>query len=97
LLIIKEGTWFKGDDPEIDNIKWIKGSQSINKDSFPSIIFINKVIDPVPLKFDEVLGEMLTGYQEYLETEWIKQLKDKYSVKIDSLVLEEVNKKLKNE
>jgi hypothetical protein len=40
---------------------------------------------------------MMTGYQDYLESEWIKQLKEKYSVKIDSLVLEEVKNKLKNE
>ena len=40
---------------------------------------------------------MMTGYQEYLENEWIRQLKEKYSVKIDSLVLEEVKKKLNNE
>ncbi|MCX6325426.1 MAG: peptidylprolyl isomerase [Bacteroidia bacterium] len=97
LLIIKEGTWLKGDDHEIDNIQWITGSQSFTKDGFPSIIFINKVIDPFPLKFEEVQGEMMSGYQEYLESEWIKQLKEKYSFKVDSLVLEEVKKKLNNE
>jgi len=97
LLIIKEGTWFKGDDPEIDSLQWITGSQSFIKGGFPSIILINKVIDPVPLEFEEVRGEMMTGYQEYLESEWTKQLKEKYSVKIDNLVLEEVKKKLNNE
>jgi peptidyl-prolyl cis-trans isomerase SurA len=97
LLIIKERTWFKGDDPEIDNIQWITGAQPFRKDSFPSIILIKKVIDPVPLKFDEVQADMMTGYQEYLENNWIIQLKEKYSVKIDSLVLEEVKKKLNNE
>ena len=39
----------------------------------------------------------MTGYQEYLESEWIGQLKEKYSVKIDNLVLDEVKKKLNNE
>ena len=38
---------------------------------------------------------MMTGYQEYLENEWIRQLKEKYNVKIDNLVLDEVKKKLK--
>jgi peptidyl-prolyl cis-trans isomerase SurA len=97
LLIIKESSWFKGDDPEIDKIPWVTGLQSFTRGGFPSIILINKVIDPVPLKLDEIHGEMMTGYQEYLEIEWIKQLKEKYSVKIDSLVLEEVKKMLKNE
>ena len=39
----------------------------------------------------------MTGYQEFLESEWIRQLKENYNVKIDSLVLEEVKKKLNNE
>jgi len=48
------------------------------------------------LSFEEVQEKMITGYQEYLESEWIRQLKEKYSVKIDSFVLDEV-KKLLNE
>jgi len=43
------------------------------------------------------MGEMMTLYQEYLESEWTAQLKEKYTVKTDSLVLEEVKKKLNNE
>lgn len=40
---------------------------------------------------------MIKGYQEFLESDWIRQLKEKYSVKVDSVVLEEVKKKLNNE
>jgi hypothetical protein len=40
----------------------------------------------------------MTGYQEFLESEWIRQLNKKYNVKIDNLILEEVKRKLqKNE
>jgi peptidyl-prolyl cis-trans isomerase SurA len=97
LLIIKEGTWYKGDNPEIDKIEWISGPHSFNNGGFPSIILIKKVIEPSPLKFDEVQGEILTRYQELLENEWIRQLNKKYSVKIDNLVLEEVKKRSYNE
>jgi peptidyl-prolyl cis-trans isomerase SurA len=97
LLIIKEGKWFSGDDKEIDNIQWITGSQSFIKDGFHALIIINKIIEPVPAKFNDIQGDMITGYQEYLESEWIKQLKQKYTVKIDSIILNEVKKKLSNE
>jgi peptidyl-prolyl cis-trans isomerase SurA len=97
LLIIKEGIWYKGDDPELDKLQWNTGSQSLIKDGFPSIILIKKVVEPVPLKYEEVRGEMMTGYQEQLEREWAKQLKEKYYVKVDTLVLEEIRKKLRNE
>ena len=97
LLTINEGIWFKGDDKEIDSLQWVTGFQPFHKNGFPSIIVIDKIIDQAPLKFNEVQGEMISGYQEFLESGWIKQLKEKYTVKIDSLVLEEVKMKLKNE
>jgi peptidyl-prolyl cis-trans isomerase SurA len=97
LLIIKEGKWFSGDNPEIDKLNWVTGTHSFISDGFPSIINIIKVVEPAPLAFSEVQGEMMIKYQEFLENEWVGQLKEKYSVKIDNIVLEEVKKKLKNE
>jgi peptidyl-prolyl cis-trans isomerase SurA len=97
LLTIKESTWFRGDDNEIDKLQWVTGSQSFNRNGFPSIIVINKIIEPAPLKQGEVKGELITGYQDFLESEWIGQLKEKYDVKVDSLILDEVKKKLTNE
>jgi peptidyl-prolyl cis-trans isomerase SurA len=97
LLVIKDGRWFTGDNPEIDRLKWITGSQPFTSAGLPSIINIKKIIEPSPLEFKEVQGEMMTKYQEFLENEWVEQLKEKYSVKIDNTVLEEVKQKLKNE
>jgi hypothetical protein len=39
----------------------------------------------------------MTGYQESLESEWIRQLNKKYSVRIDNLILDEVKKKIRDE
>ena len=97
LLTIKEGTWYKGDNETIDNLDRGKIQQETIIDGFPSILVINKLIDAVPLPLSEVQGEILTAYQEYLEANWVKQLKGKYSVKIDSGVLEEIRKNLNNE
>jgi peptidyl-prolyl cis-trans isomerase SurA len=88
---------FKGDNPEIDKIEWISGPHSFTSEGFPSVIHIKRVIEASALKFDDVQGEVMTGYQEFVESEWIKQLNKKYSVKIDNLVLDEVKKNLKNE
>jgi len=97
LLIITEGRWFKGTDNEIDKVEWKEGIHPFTKAGYPSILAISKVIEPVPLSYTEVQGEMMTLYQEYLEKEWTEQLKEKYSVKIDNSVLEEVKKTTKNE
>jgi peptidyl-prolyl cis-trans isomerase SurA len=92
-LIIKEGTWFEGEDNQIDKIPWIVGIHVNRMSDYPSICEIKKIIEPVPLSFAEIKAEMMTGYQDFLETLWIRQLKEKYSVKIDSSILEEVKKK----
>jgi peptidyl-prolyl cis-trans isomerase SurA len=97
ILFIKEKKWFRGDDPEIDNIEWTIGTHALRKNGFPAMILIKTVSEPSPLNFEDVKGEAMTGYQEFLESEWIEQLNKKYSVKIDNLVLEQVRKKLKNE
>jgi len=44
-----------------------------------------------------VQGEMMTGYQDFLDKNWIGQLKKQYTVKIDSRVFEEIRKKIINE
>jgi len=97
LLTISEGKWFTGDDPDIDNIKWTPGVHSFTNNNYPSLISIKKVNEPEPLPFNEVQTEIISGYQDWLTEEWIKQLKRKYTVEIDRKVLDEVKKRLGNE
>ena len=97
LIGIKEGTWFRGEDAEIDKLNWEKGMQLTILWKHPSIAVIEDIIDPEPLPFEEVQGEIISAYQDFLEYEWIEQLKLKYSVKVDSVVLDEVRKYLGNE
>ncbi len=97
LLTITDGRWFKGDNKEIDNIQWVTGAQNIETNSLPAVIVISRIINPEPKPFKEVQGEIMTAYQDYLEKEWIKQLKAEYNVKIDDIVYDKVKKSLKNE
>ena len=97
LLTITDGRWFKGDSKEIDNIQWITGPQNIEMNSLPAVIVISRIINPEPIPFRDIQGEIMTAYQDYLENEWIKQLKAEYTVKIDDIVYDKVKKSLKNE
>jgi len=78
-------------------INWSPGMHEITLDGFPAIVIVNKITPPQPLPLSEIRGEMISEYQDYLEKTWIKQLKEKYSVKIDKNVLDEVKKKLADE
>jgi peptidyl-prolyl cis-trans isomerase SurA len=97
LLTIKECRWFKGDESEIDSISWETGSRELRYKGFPAVLSIESKIEQHPMDLREVQGEMMTGFQDYLENEWVVQLKKKYSVSIDNMVLTEVKKELSNE
>jgi len=97
LLVITKKIWYEGDDPDLDKIQWIKGKQNIRIKNFPAIIVINRLIEPAPLPLNEVEGEMISGYQDFLEKEWIEQLRTKYTVKINDRIYNMVKKSLMNE
>jgi len=97
LLLVKSGRWYRGDDPEIDKLRWTKGSHFFQTNGFPSVIVVSKTTDPAPMPLNEIKGELMAGYQNELESAWIRQLKEKYPVKIDNTVLKEVRKGLGNE
>lgn len=96
-LEITDTTWYAGSDPEIDSVKWYKSAHSLKWRGYPSILVIQNIIDPLPLPFEKVQSEMMTGYQELLENDWIRQLKEKYPVKIDNVELNSVKKRISNE
>lgn len=97
LLYIKEETWYKGDDQSIDKVQWVAGTVFNKENNTHSIIVIKKIMEPVPLPFEEVQSEIISGFQDSLENEWLIQLKEKYTVKINISVLEEVRKILTDE
>ena len=75
----------------------IRTDNTFMKNNIPTLIFVEKIIEPVPLSFKEVQTEMINGYQDQLMSEWIKQLREKYPVEIDKSVFNEVKKQLNNE
>lgn len=97
LLSISEKILTGGDDADIAKIDWIPGLHSLIKNGFPALINILKVNEPVPLPLIDVQADMISGYQDWLTEEWIKQLKKKYTVKIDKEVFDEVKNRLGNE
>ena len=94
-LVIKDIHSTEGTDDELDNLRWEIGWQSISYKGYPAIAVTKIITPPLPIPFNDVAGEIMGRYQEYLENDWVKQLKEKYSVKIDNSVFEEIKKNLK--
>jgi len=84
------GKFEKGDNKIIDQVEWIGGTtveQKSDVEELTVIVRIREVLPPAPKQLDEARGLVTADYQNYLEKQWIKQLKETYPVKIDESIL----------
>jgi len=93
LVKITEGKWEKGKNPYLDNIRWTMGLNQQQNNNGIILVDILKVEKERYKDFEDVKGIIITGYQEYLEEQWIKELRKKYEVSVNSKIIE----KLKSE
>ena len=101
LVFVEERLYSNGDNDLIDGIEWKKGLTSnyplqehpefkfdrAIADGAIFFIRINGIVPPSPKSLDEARGLITSDYQNYLEQEWIKELKQKYPVTVDREVL----------
>ncbi len=82
----------KGDNTIIDNVEWNAGVSKIvpDKDGRFGFAVIKSKIAPEPKSLSEARGLITADYQNFLEKEWIDQLKKKYTVTVNKDVLSSV-------
>ncbi|MBT3210327.1 MAG: hypothetical protein HN704_14355 [Bacteroidetes bacterium] len=86
---LNEKKYSKGEKDIIDQISWKPGlSENIEKDGLVKFIFIYEVLEPEPKNLKEAKGIVTADYQNFLEEEWIKNLRNKYKIKVNEKVLE---------
>ncbi|MCC9165939.1 peptidylprolyl isomerase [Pontibacter harenae] len=83
----------KGENKTIDAVAWEKGTYTITQNGREYLIVIHDVLAPAYKQLSEVRGAVISDYQNYLEQEWVEELRNKYSVKINE---EEVEKLIRN-
>lgn len=90
---ITPGKFEKGDNKYIDQVEWVAGTTvEISSDVEDLVVFvrIREVLEPSLKELTDARGLATADYQEYLEDEWIKQLKVKYPVVINDEVLKQL-------
>ncbi len=81
----------KGQNKFVDKVEWKVGLSDLVKSDVENLVVavkIKKVIPPAQKELKEARGLVTADYQNYLEKEWVKQLKEKYTVKINEEVLQ---------
>jgi peptidyl-prolyl cis-trans isomerase SurA len=79
----------KGESNIIDNIEWKAGISKIvqDKDGRFGFAIVKGLVAPEPKSISEARGLITADYQNYLEKEWIQELKTKYTVNVNKEVL----------
>jgi len=73
----------KGDNKIIDNTNWNLGvSNPIEDGKRKCIVIVHKLLSPSIKTLEEAKGIVTSDYQEYLEEEWIKNLRATYTYKV---------------
>lgn len=79
----------KGENEFVDK-NWVPGTSAdikTEKDKKVIIVVVNKLMKPEPKAYNDARGMVTADYQNYLEKQWLEQLKQKYPVVINKDVL----------
>ena len=89
---VQHGLWEKGKNAAIDKFgfKDKKAAYTPNE-QMPEVICVGKKLKAPEVWSDEK-GKVTTDYQDYLEAEWVKKLREKYEVKLNPEVWEKIRK-----
>jgi peptidyl-prolyl cis-trans isomerase SurA len=88
---IKKGTYLQGENKIIDHYAWDIGNKKEIETNRPYFVR-GEIIPPQHKMFDEVRGAVIADYQNYLEKQWIKQLKEKYTIDVNEKVLKDLKR-----
>ncbi|RNI26024.1 peptidylprolyl isomerase [Rufibacter latericius] len=83
----------RGENKVLDGVTWKPGTYNLTYEGRPTWIKIDQVEAPAPKKLSETRGVVISDYQNYLEQEWIKELRQKYPVSVNQPEVQKLIKK----
>lgn len=87
----ENGLYAKGDNATIDGFEWKSGvSDIILVNNEYNIVYVTKIHEIEPKSLNEIKGIVISEYQNHLEKEWIKLLRNSYKYTVDKSVFESV-------
>jgi peptidyl-prolyl cis-trans isomerase SurA len=88
-MTVTDGRYEKGDTAVTGKFPWKKGSVTVS-DSGKKVVVVNAILAPMPKTLGEIRGQATADYQNFLDQQWIAQLRTKYPVTINQEVLKNV-------
>lgn len=95
-LKVRRDTYEKGKNKIVDAMKWSPGSLSeieiSTQDNSLNFIKIEKIIPVTGKTLSEARGYAVAEYQDYLERNWLEELKSSYKIEVNQKVLDKLIK-----
>ena len=96
-VIEKEGVFEEGSTVLPKNIGDKTGLTSVEKEGdYYFVSRVKKIIPAGQKTFEECEGKVINDYQQYLEENWVSDLKKEFTIKIDQQVFDEVKRDIKS-
>jgi len=89
-LITKTGTFEKGENEFLDQTNWALGRSTLNPSGRFVLVEILEVKPAQAKKLEEIKGLVIADYQNYLEAQWVEELKKKYTLTINETELNKI-------
>jgi peptidyl-prolyl cis-trans isomerase SurA len=84
VLRIESNIFEKGENIFVDSSIW---NEKRTQENTSVVLLKGKLVKPENKAFSECRGMVISDYQDYLDKEWIKSLREKYNIIIDNAVL----------
>ncbi len=90
-LKVVEMKYEKGDNAVADSLTWKKGSYLTSRNKDKHVLYYVDAILPAQTKqLNDARGLYTADYQSFLEKQWIEELRNKYTIKIDEEILNDI-------
>ncbi|MFB9865156.1 peptidylprolyl isomerase [Rufibacter immobilis] len=83
----------RGENKMLDGVTWKPGTYTLTQDGRSIWIKIDQIDPPAPKKLSETRGVVISDYQNYLEQEWVKELRQKYPISVNQSEVQKLIKK----
>jgi peptidyl-prolyl cis-trans isomerase SurA len=96
-VMTKAGVFEEGNESLPKNLKLQEGvSEIIKEGEYYFVTKVNKVLPAGSKTLDECKGKVINDYQQYLEENWVKDLKNEFKVDVNQASFDKVKKQMKS-
>ncbi|KAA5549450.1 peptidylprolyl isomerase [Adhaeribacter rhizoryzae] len=83
----------KGESKILDKVNWQEGTYTLEQDGRFYLVQVHKILPPGYKNLNETRGIATSDYQNYLEKQWVTELRQRYPVKVNQAEVDKLVKK----